>query len=118
MDQILKQARADKEARINEARGQAARFEALYQEYAKFPLITKQRMFYEAMEDILPNMKVVIESDGAVQTMLPLDSFQLPAGSDGSTGSLSGNSPAGAGATQPAPFDNLPTPAPESEVQN
>ena len=118
VDQILKQARADKEARINEARGQAARFEALYQEYAKFPLITKQRMFYEAMEDILPNMKVVIESDGAVQTMLPLDSFQLPAGSDGSTGSLSGNSPAGAGATQPAPFDNLPTPAPESEVQN
>ena len=39
VDQIKKQAEAEKEARINEANGQAARFNALYEEYIKYPLI-------------------------------------------------------------------------------
>ena len=56
--------------------GQTARLNELYAEYQKYPLITKQRMFYEAMEEILPDMKIIIEkSDGTTQTMLPLESF-------------------------------------------
>ena len=31
-------------------------------------------MFYEAMEEVLPGMKIYI-TDGATQTLLPLDSF-------------------------------------------
>ena len=59
-----------------EAKGQVARLNELYAEYQKYPLITKQRMFYETMEEILPDMKVIIEkSDGTTQTMLPLESF-------------------------------------------
>ena len=49
IDLILKEAEAKKSARINEATGQVARFEALYEEYKKYPLITKQRMFYETI---------------------------------------------------------------------
>lgn len=75
VDQILKSAEADKQTRINEAEGQVARFNALYEEYSKFPAITRQRMFYEAMEDILPDLKVYIMGDDGTQTMLPLDSF-------------------------------------------
>lgn len=76
VDQIKKQAEAEKEARINEAEGQAARFNALYEEYIKYPLITKQRMFYEAMQEILPDLEVIIDNgDGSVQKILPLDSF-------------------------------------------
>ncbi len=76
VDQILKEAQADKEARINEAEGQAARFNALYEEYKKYPLITKQRMFYEAMEELLPNLEVIIDnSETGVQKVLPLESF-------------------------------------------
>lgn len=76
VDQIKKQAEAEKEARINEAEGQAARFNALYEEYMKYPLITKQRMFYEAMQEILPDLEVIIDNgDGSVQKILPLDSF-------------------------------------------
>lgn len=78
IDQILKTANANKQARINEAKGQVARFEALYAEYAKYPLITKKRMFYEAMEEMLPDMKIIINSGNGVQTMLPLDSFTTP----------------------------------------
>lgn len=76
IDQILKEAQSTKESRINEAEGQVARFNAMYEEYIKYPLITKQRMFYEAMEDILPDLKVIIDNtETGTQTILPLDSF-------------------------------------------
>lgn len=75
-DETIKTAEAQAEERINEAKGQVARLNELYAEYQKYPLITKQRMFYETMEEILPDMKVIIEkSDGTTQTMLPLESF-------------------------------------------
>ena len=73
-DKIEKDAEAKKEARIAEAEGQVSRFNAMYDQYKLNPLITKQRMFYETMEDVLPDLKVIID-DGGTQTMLPLDSF-------------------------------------------
>ena len=77
IDKILKEAEATKEARINEAEGQAARFNALYEEYIKYPLITKQRMYYETMEVLLPNLKLIIDSsDGSVEKWLPLDTWE------------------------------------------
>lgn len=73
-DKIIKDAQAEKEALIAEAEGQVARFNSLYEEYIKFPLITKQRMFYETMEEVLPGMNIYI-TDGSTQTLLPLESF-------------------------------------------
>ncbi len=80
VDKILKDAEAQKQARINEGIGQASRFEALYAEYKKYPLITKQRMFYESMQEILPDMTVYINGlkDGQgqnVEMILPLEPF-------------------------------------------
>jgi membrane protease subunit HflK len=75
-DRIIQEAEAAKQERINEANGQVARFNALYEEYINYPEVTRRRMFYETMEDVLPGLKVVIQSsDGSTQTMLPLDSF-------------------------------------------
>lgn len=75
-DKILQDAEAAKQQRINEANGQVARFNSMYEEYAKYPEVTKKRMFYEAVENILPEIKVVIQSaDGNTSTVLPLDSF-------------------------------------------
>ena len=70
-DNIIQKAEAKKASRINEANGQAARFNAEYSEYSKYPLITKQRMFYEAMEEILPSVKIIInnDEDGTTQRM-------------------------------------------------
>lgn len=93
-DETVKTAQAQAEERINEAKGQTARLNELYAEYQKYPLITKQRMFYEAMEEILPAMKVIIEkSDGTTQTMLPLESFAdfSAAGNGGSVEGGTGN---------------------------
>jgi len=76
IDKILKDAEASKQARINEANGQVARFEATYTEYIKYPLITKQRMFYETMEEVLPGLTLIIDnSSTGVQKILPLDEF-------------------------------------------
>lgn len=74
-DKIKQSAEAYKQDRINEATGQVARFERMYEEYVKYPLITKKRMFYETMEDVLPNLKVIIDSGSGTQTMLPLEPF-------------------------------------------
>ena len=73
-DKIKKDAQAKKESLIAEAEGQVARFNSLYQEYKKYPLVTKQRMFYETMEEVLPGMKIYI-SDGTTQSLLPLEPF-------------------------------------------
>ena len=73
-DRIIQSAEAQKASRIAEAEGQVARFNAMYEQYALNPLITKQRMFYETIEDILPDLKVII-TDGSTQTMLPVESF-------------------------------------------
>lgn len=76
VDRIKQDAEAKKQERINEANGQVARFNEMYQEYIKYPEVTQKRMFYEAMEDVLPGVKVVIESgDGTTSKVLPLDSF-------------------------------------------
>jgi len=75
-DGIIKDAEAQKAERINEATAQVARFNAMYEEYIKNPTVTKQRMFYETMEEVLPDLKVVIESpNGNTQTFYPLESF-------------------------------------------
>ncbi len=74
-DQIIKNAEAEKEARINEAQGQVSRFEQMYEEYTKYPLITKQRMFYETMEEVLPSLKLYIVDESGTQKLLPLESF-------------------------------------------
>ncbi len=62
-DKILQEAEAKKTARINEAYGQVARFNAEYEEYKNYPLITKQRMFYETMQEVMPNLKVIIDNE-------------------------------------------------------
>ncbi len=76
-DKIIQSAEADKLSRIAEAEGQVVRFNEMYDQYKLYPYITKKRMFYETMEELLPSMKVII-SDGGTQTLMPLESFNAP----------------------------------------
>lgn len=82
-DQIIQDAEAQKQVRINEAEAEVARFNAMYEEYIKNPDVTKQRMFYEAMEEVLPDLKIIVDNGNGTQKVLPLEPFaQL----DGETG--------------------------------
>ena len=74
-DQIVQDAQAQKQVRINEAEAEVARFNAMYEEYVKNPQTTKIRMFYETMEEVLPEMKIIIDNGDGVQKILPVDSF-------------------------------------------
>ena len=76
-DKLIQNAEYLKQKRINEAVEQVAMFEAMYEEYAQNPGITRSRMYYEAISQILPDVKLYINSgDGSnLQTLLPLESL-------------------------------------------
>ena len=81
-DKLIQNAEYLKQKRINEAVQQVAMFEAMYAEYAQNPGITKSRMYYEAISDILPGVKLFINTSGSsdVQMLLPLESLVDNAG--------------------------------------
>ena len=76
-DKPIQNAEYLKQKRINEATEQVAMFNAMYEEYARNPQITRSRMYYEAIQKILPGVKVYIDTTGggSIDMMLPLDSF-------------------------------------------
>ena len=76
-DKLIQNAQYLKEKRINEATEQVAMFNAMYQEYALNPEVTKTRMYYEAISDILPGIKLYINTGTGsdMQMLLPLETL-------------------------------------------
>ena len=74
-DKLVQNAEYLRQKRINEAVEKVAMFEAQYLEYAQNPEITRSRMYYEAISDILPGVKLFINTGDKsdVQMLLPLD---------------------------------------------
>ncbi len=79
-EKILQQAEAYKQEVIARAEGESDRFVSIYDKYRTAKTVTKQRMYLEAMEDMLKGMeKVVIDSNvqgSGVLPYLPLPSLQ------------------------------------------
>ncbi len=62
---VVREAQAYKQQRIAEAIGNTDRFLAVLEEYRKAPEITRSRLYLEAMERILPRVKMyVVDSEG------------------------------------------------------
>jgi membrane protease subunit HflK len=78
-DKLIQNAEYLKAKRVNEAIEQVAMFTAMYEEYQLNPDITLSRMYYEAIAEILPGVKLYINTssgDGSdVQMLLPLESL-------------------------------------------
>lgn len=75
-DKALQNAEFLKQSRINDATERIAMFEAMYSEYINNPEITRSRMYYEIITDMLPGVKIFINtSENGVEMMLPLESF-------------------------------------------
>ena len=83
-DQLTQNAEYLRQARINEAIERVAMFEAMYAEYAQNPAITRSRMYYEAISEILPGVKLFINTGSGegndVQMLLPLDTLTSQGG--------------------------------------
>ena len=78
-DKLIQNAQYLRQKRINEAHEQVAMFQAMYAEYAQNPAITRSRMYYETISQVLPDVKLFINTAGGsgsdVQMLLPLESL-------------------------------------------
>ncbi len=75
----INQARAYAQQILAKAQGDAAAFDAVYAQYALAPEVTRRRMYYETMEDVLSKVdKTVVETPG-VAPYLPLPAIRRPA---------------------------------------
>jgi membrane protease subunit HflK len=58
--------------RINKAKGDVARFTAVYSEYKKSPAVTRDRLYMEAMETIFSGQENAVLIDKKLDNMLPI----------------------------------------------
>lgn len=58
--------------RVNRARGEAARFSSVYEEYRKAPEVTRQRIYLETLNTILPKVGKKVVVDENARGVLPL----------------------------------------------
>jgi len=70
--QTIQEAEGYAMARVNNAQGDADRFKAIYREYVRAPLVTRKRLYLEAINEVLPKIKRKIIFDGAPKNILPL----------------------------------------------
>lgn len=80
-EQRLSEAEGYAVRRVNEARGDADRFTAQFAEYIKAPEVTRQRLYLEAMGEVLPQLQrkiIVDEKGGQMLPFLPLNMDAAP----------------------------------------
>jgi membrane protease subunit HflK len=58
--------------RINRSKGDASRFQSLYQEYVKAEDVTRRRLYLEAVREVLPKMGDKYIVDAEQKNFLPL----------------------------------------------
>jgi membrane protease subunit HflK len=78
----IEQASAYREEVIAEATGDASRFDQLLVEYSKAPEVTRQRLYIEALEDVMTaSTKIMIDVEGGNNMLyLPLDKIMEQSG--------------------------------------
>lgn len=71
-DQLISGAEGFAIQRVNEAKGDVTRFEQLLLQYDKAPAVTKQRLYLETMNEVLPRLggKIILDEDA--RQFLPL----------------------------------------------
>lgn len=71
-EQVIRGAEGYATERVNNAEGDANRFRAIYREYARAPLVTRKRLYLEAINEILPKINKKIIFDEQMKNILPL----------------------------------------------
>ena len=71
-EQMIQEAEGYAVERVNQAKGEAARFNALYEEYRKAKEVTRQRIYLETLNKVLPKVgkKLIVDED--VKGLIPL----------------------------------------------
>ena len=103
---LLQEAEGYRQSVIANAEGEASRFSQIVTEYSKAPVVTRERLYLDAMQQVLANSsKVVIDQkNGGNLLYLPLDKLMQM--------SSSAVAPVDAGGKPVAPEAAVPLPAP------
>jgi membrane protease subunit HflK len=76
---IIEEARGYAVERVNQSRGEAARFNSIFREYLRAPEVTRQRIYLETMNDVLPRVGRKLITDKEATGILPLFQFSKEA---------------------------------------
>jgi membrane protease subunit HflK len=71
-EQTLRAAEGYATERVNNAAGDANRFLSVFREYAKAPVVTRKRLYLEALNEILPKLNKKIILDQNQKNIVPL----------------------------------------------
>jgi membrane protease subunit HflK len=71
-ERIIQEAEGYKTERINRANGDVSRFIAVYDEYRRAPEVTRQRLYYEMIEEVFKDADGTILLDRNFDNFLPL----------------------------------------------
>lgn len=83
--QIVEEARGYAAERVNRAYGETNRFKAIVKEYEGTQEVTRQRLYLEAMQEILPKVEHLYVMDKQQQNILPLLDLSRRTGKDPAT---------------------------------
>ena len=103
---LLQEGEGYRQSVIANAEGEASRFSQIVTEYSKAPAVTRQRLYLDAMQQVLANSsKVVVDQkNGSNLLYLPLDKLMQPG--------VSASPPVDTGAKQAPTETVVPAPAP------
>jgi membrane protease subunit HflK len=71
-EQAIRSAEGYALERVNKAQGDASRFEALYEEYRKAAAVTRKRIYFETLAQVLPKVGRKLIVDEKARGILPL----------------------------------------------
>jgi membrane protease subunit HflK len=77
---LLQQANGYATDRVNRAKGDVARFNAVYEEYRRAPQVTRERLYLETMEAVLGASGKQRLIDGELNNVLPIQNITTQGG--------------------------------------
>jgi membrane protease subunit HflK len=75
-DRLIQSAQGYAAERVNKANGDVARFISVYDEYRNAPDVTRQRLYYEMVEEVFKDDKGTVIIDRNLDNFLPLMNLQ------------------------------------------
>ncbi len=69
---VIEESRGYAVERVNQARGEAAKFNSVFREYSKAPEVTRQRIYLETLNEVLPRVGRKLIVDEKTAGILPL----------------------------------------------
>jgi membrane protease subunit HflK len=71
-ERLIQEAQGYATERVNRARGDIARFNSVYEEYRRSPEVTRQRLYYEMIEEVFKDEEGTVIIDRNLDNFLPL----------------------------------------------